>query len=403
MKILIVTPHFYPESFRCNEMAFELQRRGHKVSVMTAIPDYPAGKFFDGYGIFKKRREVINGVTIHRSMIIPRGSGRGRRIALNYLSYTFFASIKAFWFGITRKYDAVIIHETSPVMVGIPATIVSKMQRIPQLFWVLDLWPESLSAAGGINNKTILRIFDSLTRWLYKNSSKILIGSKGFKNSICKKGDFEEKIQYFPYWVDNIEASVEGAPLLPKGFNVVFTGNMGEAQDFNNVLETAKILKDNDYINFIFVGDGRKKKWIENFVKENNLHNVYCLGRYPLANMPEFYRRADILFLSLNSSPVFSLTVPAKLQSYMASGKPVVAMINGEGRDLIKEADCGWSVPAAHHKELADLILKLSKEDQQILRMRGENGKLYSELNYNFTKCIDKLEKMLMPNNKMRF
>lgn len=403
MKILIVTPHFYPESFRCNEMAFELQRRGHKVSVMTAIPDYPAGKFFDGYGIFKKRREVINGVTVHRSMIIPRGSGRGRRIALNYLSYTFFASLKAFWFGITRKYDAVLIHETSPVMVGIPATIISKLQHIPQLFWVLDLWPESLTAAGGINNKSILGIFDSLTRWLYKHSSKILIGSKGFKNSICQKGDFENKIQYFPYWVDDIEPSAIGVPQLPKGFNIIFTGNMGEAQDFNNVLETARILKDKSDINFIFVGDGRKKNWIENFVKENDLHNVYCLGRFPLANMPEFYKRADILFLSLNSSPVFSLTVPAKLQSYMASGKPVVAMINGEGRDLIKEADCGWSVPAAHPKELADLLLMLSKEEPEILRKKGENGKSYSDRNYNFTKCIDKLEKMLTQNNKMKF
>lgn len=376
-------------------MAFELQRRGHEVSVMTAIPDYPLGKFFDGYGVFKKRRELINGVAVHRSLIMPRGNGRGRHIAVNYLSYTFFATVKALWFSLTRKYDAVIVHETSPVMVGIPATIISRIQRIPQLFWVLDLWPESLTAAGGVTNRHILSIFDSLTRWLYNNSSRILIGSRSFRSSICRKGDFGDKIHYFPNWIDEIIPSGTEVPEFPEGFNVVFTGNMGEAQDFPNVLRAALKLRDNKRICFIFVGDGRKKNWIENFVKENDLHNVKCPGRFPLSAMPEFYKRADLLFLSLNSSPVFSLTVPAKLQSYMASGKPVLAMINGEGRDLIKEADCGWSVPAAAPDKLAEILEKLSVEDPAVLEAKGANGKRYSQMHFNFKKCIDNLENIL--------
>ncbi|MDE6340296.1 MAG: glycosyltransferase family 4 protein [Muribaculaceae bacterium] len=394
MKVLIVTPHFYPESFKCNDMAFELQRRGYDVSVMTAIPDYPAGKFFDGYGVFKKRRETVNGVKIHRSLIFPRHNGRGRYLALNYLSYTFFATLKSLWFSITKKYDLVLIHETSPVTVGIPATIISKVQKIPQIMWVLDLWPESLTAAGGINNKSILNVFKSITNWLYRNSKTILIGSRGFRTSINNIGDYDKKIIDFPYWVDDVEPSSENVPEFPDGFNVLFTGNMGEAQDFNNVLAAAEILDRKSDINFIFVGDGRKKVWIENYIRDKKIQNVYCLGRYPLSTMQEFYNRADVLFLSLNSSPVFSLTVPGKLQSYMASGKPVVAMINGEGRDLLKEADCGWSVPAAHPAELADLLLRISKEDKAILDRKGQNGKEYSEQHYKFNKCIDKLEEI---------
>ena len=397
-KILIVTPHFYPETFKCNEMAFELSERGYEVSVMTAIPDYPDGKFYNGYGILKRRSEVMNGVKIHRSLIVPRGNGSAMRLALNYLSYTFFAIIKAFWFGLTHKYDAIIVHETSPVMVGIPAVIIKKMQRIPLYFWVLDLWPESLSAAGGIKNKKVLGIFDKLTSWIYRNCNTILIGSKGYKKSICSKGKFDYKIVYFPNWVENVlinNLSNDKVIDLPKGFNVMIAGNMGDAQDIPHILETANILKDTN-INFIFVGDGRKKSYVEEYIKQHNLQNkVFCVGRFPLECMPSIFNKADILLMALKDVPIFSLTVPSRLQAYMSSGKPIVAMINGEGADLIKDADCGWSVPAEDSQALAQLLLSLSKEKPEILNQKGTNGKNYSQKHFQFKDCIDKLEKII--------
>lgn len=397
-KILIITPHFYPETFKCNEMAFELSNRGYDVSVMTAIPDYPQGRFFDGYGIFKRRHEVINGVKVYRSLIVPRGNGRSFRLALNYLSYTFFATIKAFWLGLTRKYDTIIVHETSPIMVGIPAVIIKKLQRIPLHFWVLDLWPESLSAAGGIKNKFILGVFENLTKWIYKNSSSILIGSKGYKKSICKKGPFEDKIVYYPNWVEDILANPsnnKNVPILPNGFNIMVAGNMGDAQDLPHILETANNLKETN-INFIFVGDGRKREYVDEFVEKNNLQEkVLCLGQYTLVAMPSLFSQADILLMALKDAPIFSLTVPSRLQAYMSSGKPVVAMINGEGADLIKEADCGWSVPAEDSEALANLLAKLSKESKEVLAQKGENGKIYSNKHFRFKDCIDYLEKII--------
>lgn len=398
MKILIVTPHFYPENFKCNDMAFELQNRGHEVTVMTAIPDYPEGRFFPGYGILKKRKEKINGVYVRRSLIIPRGSGSSIRLAINYISYTFFATLKALWMGLTNKYDVVIGHETSPIMVGIPGVIIKKFQRTPMIFWVLDLWPESLTAAGGIENKYILKPFEKLTKWIYEHSDKILIGSKGYRKSINQKGDFDSKIEYFPNWVEEslVDSKSFAVPQLPKGFNVMIAGNMGDAQDIPHIMQAALILK-GEGINFIFVGDGRKKDFVESFVKKNGLEKqVYCIGRFPLETMPSLFSQASILFMALKDIPIFALTVPSRLQAYMSSGKPVVAMINGEGADLIREADCGWSVPAENSDALADLLLRLSKENPDILSIKGRNGKIFSDEHFNFKKCIDNLEEILI-------
>lgn len=397
MRILIVTPHFYPENFKCNDMAFELQQRGHEVSVMAAIPDYPKGRFFEGYGIFKKRKEIINGVRVSRSLIIPRGNGSSIRLALNYISYTFFATLKAFRYAFSERYDAVIVHETSPIMVGIPGVIIKKLQKIPLHFWVLDLWPESLSAAGGIHNKTVLSFFDRLTKWLYKNSDSLLIGSKGYRRSINSKGDFDKKILYYPNWVeDSLTGHVRiDVPDLPDGFNVMIAGNMGDAQDLPHVMDAALRLK-GEKINFIFVGDGRKKSYVESFAQSNGLESqIHCLGRFPLESMPSLFDKTDVLFMALKNVPIFEITVPSRLQAYMSSGKPVVSMINGEGADLIKEADCGWSVPAEDSEALAVLLLKLSKEDKKVLEQKGKNGKLYSQKHFNFKNSIDRLESIL--------
>lgn len=400
MRILIVTPHFYPESFKCNDLAFELVKRGYEVDVMTAIPDYPAGKFFKGYGVFRRRRETVNGVKIYRSLIISRGCGSSVRLAINYVTYTVFASLMALWLGFTKKYDIIFVNETSPVMVGIPAVIIRKIQHAPLLFWVQDLWPESLSAAGRISNKCILSIFEKLTVWIYKSSDKILISSKGFKHSICKKGDFASKIEYFPNWIDDVLCTPVTdkviIPDLPNGFVVMMAGNMGDAQDLPNVLRAASIVKDNPNIHFVFVGDGRKKIWVETYVKEAGLEKtVHCIGRYPLSFMPSLFDKADILLLSLNDSEIFGLTVPSRLQAYMHAGKPIVAMINGEGAHVVADSQCGYCVSAGDYESLASLLLGLCIEDKTTLRQKGINGKVYSQKYYDFKTCINNLVQII--------
>lgn len=397
-KILICTNHFYPETFRCNDVAFELANRGYDVTVLTAIPDYPKGEYFDGYGIFRRRRETVNGVKVIRGFIIPRGNGGGIRLLLNYLSFLISSVFISLFLGLFRKYDKVLIHETSPVMIGIPAVILSKIQKVPLFFWVLDLWPESLQAAGGINNPKVLGIFEKLTTWIYKNSDKILISSKGFVESIKEKGDFESRIVYFPNWSDKA-LEVNGnckIPDLPKGFIVMFAGNIGEAQDFDHIMKAAKYLKDEQQIHFVFVGDGRKRPWVEKYRDDHQLQNtVHWLGRYPVECMPAFFEQADVMLMTLKDVSIFSLTAPAKLQAYMSAGKPILAMMNGEGPRIIKEASCGCSVPASDSRALADTILNLSRKPESELQQLGQNGKSYQQIHFDLDKSINHLVEIL--------
>ncbi len=400
MKILLVTSHFHPENFKANDMAFDLARRGHDVTVLTPIPDYPIGRYYDGYGIFRRRSERINGVRVIRTLITPRRNGSSSWLTLNYLTYTVFATLRAIRLGITRRFDAILVHETSPVTVGIPAVLVKKMQRIPMYFWALDLWPESLDAAGEVHSRYVLGIFRSLTAWIYRNSERILISSKGFRKSIGAMGDFNNRIEFFPNWVDETLSSKTDVevPELPAGFNVMFAGNIGDAQDMPHLLDAARRLR-NDGINIILIGDGRKKEWVEQQIAEHGHTNVYLLGRYPLSAMPSLFAKTDVLFLSLKNNPIFSLTVPAKLQAYMSAGKPIVGMINGEGADTIADADCGWTVPAEDSETLANVLRHVATMPATDLAAKGLNGLNYCHTHYDFAKCMAHLDSILRDNS----
>lgn len=403
--ILIISQCFYPEDFKSNDIAFDLVKRGYSVSVLTGIPNYPKGKFYKGYGLFNKRIQTLNGVKIYRALVFPRLSGRGIFLALNYLSWAFFASFWALFLSIFNKYDSIIVHETSPITQGIPAIIVKKIRKIPIFFWVLDLWPESLVSAGGINNKTILSIFYKLTQYLYKESDKILISSKGFETSILEKGDYKNKLIYYPNWAEdvfteNITLREDLLPVLPQGFIVMFAGNIGEAQDFESIMESALLLRENTSIKFIFIGDGRKKAWLDSVILENSLASTcFCFGRYPLDTMPLFFRKADVMLVSLKDELIFNLTVPAKIQAYMASSKPILAMLNGEGNKLIKDANCGLSTDAGNSQDLSDNILKLFDMEKSNLEQLGLNGYKYFTEHFNKSKCIDDLVELLENNN----
>lgn len=404
MKILLVTQYFYPENFKSNDIAFELAKRGYDVTVLTGLPNYPKGKIYKGYGIFKKRKETVNGVKIIRTLVIPRGKGGGMMLALNYISWAVIASFRAFFLALNKKFDAVIVHETSPITQGFPALVIKKIQSIPIYFWVLDLWPESLQSAGGINNRYVLDFFTAVTRLMYRKSDKILISSRGFRQSILEKGNFANKLIYFPNWAEDIFSNINKSenlslPELPNGFRIIFAGNIGEAQDFEHIMKAALLLKENKSIKFILIGDGRKKLWVDNFINKNNLNDtVYAIGRFPIETMPYFFSKADVMLLSLKDDYIFSLTAPAKLQAYMAAKKPVVAMINGEARNLIAESGCGLSVPACDSKGLADNILELQAMHPDKLKNMGLSGFNYYKKYFTKDICITNLENILKNN-----
>lgn len=399
MKILIVTQYFYPENFKSNDLAFEMQNRGHDVTVLTGLPNYPEGEIFEGYGIFKNRKQVINGVKIIRSILLPRGKGSGIRLFANYYSFAFFASIKAFFLGLNNRFDAVIVHEPSPITQYYPALLINKIWKTPVYFWVMDLWPESLSIAGGVKNKFVLNYYTNVIKKFYKNAEKILITSKGFRGAINEKGNFDDKIVYFPNWAE--DAISEGnknfpIPELPEGFKVMFAGNIGEAQDLDSIMKAALELKDKKHIQFILVGDGRKMPFVKDFVDHNNLNDtISIMGRFPVEAMSSFFDKADVMLVTLKDDPIFNLTVPAKLQAYMSASKPIVAMLNGEGSENIIDAECGFTVPAGDYVGLSETILKASSLSADELRVVGENSRAYYERYFKMSACISNLESII--------
>lgn len=398
MRILLVSPHFYPENFKCNDVAFELSRRGHEVTVLSDIPNYPAGHFFPGYGLFRRRRERVGGVEVVRVAVVPRGNARPLRLMLNYASFVLTGTAWAAGLMLTRRFDAVLVHETSPITVGIPALLVKKWQHIPLYFWVLDLWPESLTAAGGVRNRRVLLLFAKLARTLYRHSRRILISSRGFEESICAKGPFRERIEYFPNWPDKAFASHTDYPLphMPEGFVMMFAGNIGEAQDFESLMAAALLLREERAIHFVLVGDGRKKPWVDRFVREHSLQaTVHCLGRHPLESMPKFFDCADAMIVSLKDEPIFKLTAPAKIQAYMSAGKPILGMISGEGSRLIAEARCGMAVEAGQAEAFAGIVRRMAAMTEAERAELGRNGLDYGREHFDFRRSMDRLETWL--------
>jgi len=398
MKILFVSQYFYPEVFKGNDIVFDLVNRGHDVTVLTGKPNYPSGKFYDGYSFFNKREEVINGVKVIRSPLFPRKNGGGIALALNYVSFVFF-SYFTFLFRIKDKYDIVLAQQLSPISMVIPGIWVKKAQKIPMVMWVLDLWPDSLVESKNIKSKYLTTLLDSLVKKIYDSTDVILISSNFFKKSIIENcSDKSKQIEYFPNWAEDVYTenyvSKKTCPTKPEGFNIMFAGNVGDSQDFETILKAAK-LTENTKINWIIVGDGRKLNWVKDQVALNNITNVFLWGRFPLSMMPLIFRQADAMLVSLKNIKVFSLTVPAKLQAYMASSKMIVGMLNGEGNHIIKESNCGVTCNAGDATELINSVISLSKLDQNQIIEKQKNAKRYYDEHFSKKMLFDKLESIM--------
>jgi glycosyltransferase involved in cell wall biosynthesis len=402
MKILFVCQYFYPEVFRGNDIAFHWAEQGHEVHVVSGIPNYPHGKFHEGYGLFRKRHEIVNGVKVTRLPIFPRGNGK-IMLMLNYISYLVVAWVYMLFHAIGHKYDRVFVQQLSPVTMSAPGVLYKRLRKVPLYTWVLDLWPESLTAAGGINNKYILGFFRHYVKSQYKHSDKILISSKSFTKSILEYGPYSDKIVYYPQWSD-ATGDVQDVqkfkslslPELPKGFKLMFAGAVGEAHGFECTMQTALLTKEHKDIKWIIVGDGRRLDWVRGFVKENGLEEtVLTLGRFPSETMPWFFKQADVMLVTLSDNPLFRLYAPAKISSYMAAAKPIVAVLNGEGAEVIKEADCGWTLRAGDAEGFAKLAVELSQMDKAILAEKGENAAMYYNTYFVKEKCLAQLDRLM--------
>lgn len=399
MRILLVTQYFYPEVFKSNDLAFELVKRGHEVDALVGIPNYPEGKYFKGYGLFKKRHEVVNGVNVYRVFQTPRGKG-GWRLPVNYFSFVISGCLRVlFQFAWKKKYDCIIGHEPSPIFQAYPALLLRKLCRIPFYYWIMDLWPDSMKSGGGVKNEKLLNFVDKLVKGIYRQTDKILITSERFREPIAAKGDFAGKIIYFPNWSDDIlqmDDSYE-IPKLPKGFKIMIAGNLGKSQNLEAVTEVMVGLKDEPDVKWVFVGGGSRKEWLENFIKEHGLEDkAVCLGQYPFKAMPAFYKQADAMLVTLRAGfPHLEAVVPARLQSYMSAGRPVLAMIGCGGADIINESQCGYAVPAGDSAAMIKVIKDKVLVNKETFEQMGANGREFYLKNFRLSDCINNLGKII--------
>ncbi len=398
MHILIVTQYFWPENFRINDLTEGLVERGHRVTVLTGIPNYPDGTFFSGYGFFKRLRQDYKGAKIIRVPLIPRGDGGGLRLALNFLSFAILASVLS-PFYCRGKFDVIFVFEPSPITVGLPALVLKKWNKIPLLFWVQDLWPESLAATGSVRSPWVLNRVKDLVRFIYRNCDRILVTSKAYFSPIQSFGIDSKTLRYFPQSVEAlyrpvpIEADAAENSIIPEGFRVMFAGNIGAAQSFSTILDAAEKLKLNPEIKIIIIGDGRMRHWVEAEVIKRGLNEtVYLLGRHPVESMPRFFALADALLVTLKREPIFALTVPGKVQSYFACGKPIVAALDGEGSNMIRESQAGLTCSSEDADALAKSILTLSRMPKEQRVEMGKRGLQYYQANFDRNMLIDRLE-----------
>ena len=319
-------------------------------------------------------------------------------MVLNYLSFAVSATLLGAWRLRGRPFDALFVYEPSPVTVGLPAVALRALKRAPLVFWVLDLWPETLKAVGAVTSERALKAVGWLVTFIYDRCDLILAQSRSFLPEIRKHCRHPRPVAYFPSWAESIFEGVDmpaasEVPVAADSFNVMFAGNIGEAQDFPAVLAAAELLKTHERIRFLIVGEGRKAAWVKEEVGRRGLTTtVLMLGRYPVERMPSFFKHADVMLVSLKGEPVFSLTIPGKIQSYLAAGLPIVAMLNGEGAEVIERAGAGITCKAGDAQALASAILRMASLPDAQRREMGRNGRLFSAAEFDRTKLIDQLE-----------
>jgi colanic acid biosynthesis glycosyl transferase WcaI len=350
MRLLVVSQYFWPENFRINDLVTELVRRGHQVTVLTGEPNYPQGEIFPEYRNDRAAFSRFGGAEVIRVPLRPRHKGNFN-LALNYLSFVLSAGLRGPWRLRGRQFDAMFVYQPSPVTVGLPAMLLKAIKRVPMAFWVLDLWPQSLSAVGVTKSPFILGMVDALVRIIYRSVDLILVQSRSFVAEIGRQADSEEKIGYFPSWSDDPASStpVEPAPEVPAA--EVARRDLGK--------------------------------------------QVLLLGRHPLERMPAFLMHADAALVALRPEPAFAMTIPGKVQTYLAAGKPILAMIDGEGAEVVRLAGAGFTAPAGDAAAFADAIRQMMATPPAKRLEMGRNGQEFARVEFDRDALVTRLETWL--------
>lgn len=408
-KILVICQYFYPEQFRINDICIEWVKRGYDVTVLTGIPNYPQGKFYDGYGLFDRRSETWNGIKIIRIPLIPRGHN-SIGLVMNYLSFPISG---LFWNIFTDvKADYVFMFETSPMNQCKIGVKYAKKHKVPLYLYVQDLWPENVVTVTGIHNPLVIRPIDRMVDKIYRACDEIFVTSPSFVESVVnrKVPVPRQKVHYWPQYAeefykpvcrrDALEHLMQEKPDLAgklddnDGFKIAFTGNIGYAQGLDILTKTAVLLQ-NEKVKFVIVGDGRyRDKLIKEIYEAGVIDMFLMLGRQPAELIPDILGMCDAAFISFMDTELFTRTIPAKLQSYMACGIPIIAAAQGETKRIVDEADCGICVDIGDAKALAEAVKEVIKRDAGSFKEKyGVKARTYFKTYFDKKMLLDEFDK----------
>ncbi len=397
MRILIVSQFFHPENFRVNQMATALKSRGHDVVILTAQPNYPSGRFFKGYGFCSPWNEKYNGMTVLRVPIIARGRGRFWELALNYSSFIIFAV----FFGLPRlrgQFDLCFAWCSSPITGAIPAVVLRIFRRIPVAIWVQDLWPETFFAVTKSQNPLLKRLLIKVVHWIYSGVDQIWTQSEAYEESVLRHGGRAEQIKYVPNWAEDFYDChssswlSQPAEQIPRN-SLVFAGNLGRAQGIENILDAAELVRfSSPSAHWIFVGDGALRNWLGFEIERRQLSGqITLLARRPAAEVTRILKAASALLITLDNDPVYAQTVPSKVQSCLAAGRPIIAALHGQAAQVLRDANCGLVCqpqdPAALAKSVNDFFSLPEATREQM----GRNGHTYYRKYFTEEKVISKI------------
>lgn len=390
MRLLIVSQHFWPESFRINELAQALRRHGCEITVLTGQPNYPEGKLYPGYSAASVRCEDWDGIEIFRVPLIPRGRGGALRLAANYISYLMSATLFGSWVLRGRQFDAILVYGTSPILQAIPAIMLRKFKGCCLATWVQDLWPESLSVTGHVSNAWVLCAVDHVVRWIYKKNDLLLGQSRSFVEVIRRKSP-DSRVIYFPNPGERILTSVINPHNFGPGFHIVFAGNVGMAQSVETIVCAANEISHIDEVFFHIFGYGSKINWISEKIEQNGLKNIILHGRVDYGKIQSVFSGASALLVTLNKEDILTQTVPSKIQSYLQAGRPIIASLDGEGAAVVADAQAGLVCPAEDVAALAAAVRQMYLLPQETRTEFGNAGKRYFGQHFDLDVLAERL------------
>ncbi len=395
MKIFFFTQYLWPENFRINELIKYFDNEKNKNLIFSSYPSYPNKKKFTNYK--KKDDKLFFKEEVIRAPVYLRNVSN-ISIILNYLSFFFVSIFYGLYVLIKKQFEVIFVFCPSPIINIVPIIIINKLFKKKVVIWVLDLWPNTIVDLKILKNKFIIRIFQKIMNYIYDNSDLILAQSEPIKNEIQKIT--KTKCIYFPSWPESnidenkVKYSTKIKHKDKKTCRIMFTGNIGEAQSFETLIEAASILKKTEKIEWIIVGDGRWKSRLIRVIKKKNLEkDILLLDSVPVIEMQSFFNHADALYLSLKNNPTFNKTIPGKLQTYMSAQKPIIASISGETNKLIKNVNCGLVSEAENVDQLIENIKKFINLTDKQKSSLAYNGKNYAEKYFNKKIILNNLEK----------